>query len=191
MYVLLFVVLADSIQWNPIILNMKTLTKISQLKPYANNAKKHPPEQVKKIADSILKLGCDQPIVVDKDFTIIAGHGRFLAYKELGFTEVRENVSEAKKGEKFIPVTVRTDLTAQEIITRRINDNKLAISDIDLPLIEAEFKGLDIEMQGLTGYTTEDFSFNFEPEGDEEIPRLDKRTLITCPNCEHEFDPKS
>ena len=47
---------------------------ISKIKPYPKNAKKHPKEQVKKIASSIKEFGFNQPIVVDKDNVVIVGH---------------------------------------------------------------------------------------------------------------------
>jgi ParB-like chromosome segregation protein Spo0J len=49
------------------------------LVPYSKNAKKHPSEQVKRIAKSIKEFGFRQPIVIDKDNVVIIGHGRLLA----------------------------------------------------------------------------------------------------------------
>lgn len=54
-------------------------SKIPEIKPYPKNAKLHPAEQVELIAKSIKRFGWQQPIVVDKDHTIIVGHGRWLA----------------------------------------------------------------------------------------------------------------
>ena len=50
-----------------------------ELTPYGKNAKRHPAEQVKRIANSIKEFGFQQPIVVDKDNIVIIGHGRLLA----------------------------------------------------------------------------------------------------------------
>jgi len=61
---------------------------INELKPYPKNNKQHPPEQVKRIADSIKAYGFNVPILIDKDNNIIAGHGRLEASKELEFLEV-------------------------------------------------------------------------------------------------------
>ena len=51
----------------------------SDLVPYGRNAKKHPAEQVRLIANSIKEFGFKQPIVVDKDNVVVIGHGRLLA----------------------------------------------------------------------------------------------------------------
>jgi hypothetical protein len=85
---------------------------IDQVKPYPKNPKKHPPEQVEKIAKSIKAFGFDQPIVVDKDMVIIKGHGRLAASRHLGLTEV--------------PVIVRSDMTENEARASRIADNQTA-----------------------------------------------------------------
>ena len=53
--------------------------KLSDLKQYERNQKKHPAEQIHNIAVSIQKYGFVQPVVIDKDNVIIIGHGRFLA----------------------------------------------------------------------------------------------------------------
>lgn len=55
---------------------------IKQLKPYKKNAKKHPKEQVEKIANSIKEFGFTQPVIVDKDNCVVAGHGRILGTKK-------------------------------------------------------------------------------------------------------------
>lgn len=57
--------------------------KTSDLIPYSKNAKRHPAEQVKLIANSIKEFGFQQPIVIDKDNIVVIGHGRLLAAKRL------------------------------------------------------------------------------------------------------------
>ncbi|RLA77011.1 MAG: hypothetical protein DRG30_01430 [Epsilonproteobacteria bacterium] len=61
---------------------------LDALDPYSGNAKLHPPEQVQQIADSITEFGFNDPIAIDKDGTIIEGHGRYLASQLLGLKEV-------------------------------------------------------------------------------------------------------
>jgi DNA modification methylase len=61
---------------------------VESLIPYAQNAKMHSKEQVGKIAGSIRKFGFNNPILIDEDNGIIAGHGRVLAAEKLGMTEV-------------------------------------------------------------------------------------------------------
>lgn len=65
-----------------------TEMKLDLIKPYKNNAKRHTPIQIQKIADSINAFGFNQPLVVDKDNVIIVGHGRYEAAKKLGLLEV-------------------------------------------------------------------------------------------------------
>lgn len=62
--------------------------KTSELVPYANNAKLHSDEQVKKIAASIKEFKFNNPVLIDKDNGIIAGHGRVLAAELLKLKEV-------------------------------------------------------------------------------------------------------
>lgn len=96
--------------------------------PYETNVKKHPAEQVAKIAESITRFGWDQPIVVDKHGVIIKGHGRRLAAISLGKTEV--------------PVLVRADLTPEQVKAARLADNRAALSDIDPEMLRAELNSL-------------------------------------------------
>jgi len=65
-----------------------TNQSVDGLIPYINNAKVHSDEQVSMIAASIKEFGFNNPILVDGDSGVIAGHGRLLAAKKLGFDEV-------------------------------------------------------------------------------------------------------
>jgi ParB-like chromosome segregation protein Spo0J len=56
---------------------------IDKIYPYINNPKEHPEEQINKIASSIKNFGFTVPIIIDEDFEIIAGHGRYKAAKKL------------------------------------------------------------------------------------------------------------
>ena len=75
--------------------------KISVLKPYENNARTHSQEQVEKIANSIKEFGFINPVLIDSDYGIIAGHGRVLAGQLLGMEEVPclfiEDLTETQK----------------------------------------------------------------------------------------------
>ena len=64
------------------------LVPVSKLVPYVNNARTHSPEQVMKLRSSLREFGFINPIIIDRDYGIIAGHGRRLAAKEEGITEV-------------------------------------------------------------------------------------------------------
>jgi DNA modification methylase len=61
---------------------------LSDIKPFAKNAKLHPKEQVTQIVASIKEYGFNDPIAISEDNEIIEGHGRLLAVKELGYTEI-------------------------------------------------------------------------------------------------------
>lgn len=113
---------------------------ISEIKPYLNNAKKHPESQVKKVADSIKAFGFNQPIVVDKDNVIIVGHGRYLAAQLLELKEV--------------PV-LKLNLTKEQTDAYRLADNKLNESEWDMQLVIDELKGLSTEMFNLTGFDSD------------------------------------
>jgi len=71
----------------PLSLAIKHL-HIRDLRPYANNARTHSAKQVSQIAASIRQFGFNNPVLIDKDDVIIAGHGRVLAAKELGIDAV-------------------------------------------------------------------------------------------------------
>jgi ParB-like chromosome segregation protein Spo0J len=62
--------------------------RVSEIKPYEKNAKKHPKKQVEQVAKSIKSFGFNQPIVVDKNNVVIVGHGRLEAAKFLNLEDV-------------------------------------------------------------------------------------------------------
>lgn len=85
---------------------MKTTTEmrlvpIAKLVPYVNNARTHSPEQITKLRSSLREFGFINPVIIDRDFNVIAGHGRILAAKEEDITEVpcvfADHLSEAQK----------------------------------------------------------------------------------------------
>ena len=104
---------------------------LTDIKPYKNNAKKHPAEQVANVAESIRTLGWRQPIVLDKDGVIIIGHGRFLAAKQLGL--------------ETAPCHYAYDLTPEQTKKLRLLDNKLNESEWDLDLLKLDAKGLNFD----------------------------------------------
>ena len=60
-----------------------TYVDLNSLKTYQNNPKDHPQKQVHQIADSIKKFGFNNPILIDENNEIIAGHGRYMAAQQL------------------------------------------------------------------------------------------------------------
>lgn len=88
--------------------------KVASLLPYARNARTHTDAQVKQIADSIGEFGFTNPVLVDEDGTIIAGHGRVLAAKRLKLDTV--------------PVMVASGWTEAQRRAYVIADNQLALN---------------------------------------------------------------
>ena len=112
-----------------------------QIRPYAGNAKVHPPEQVEHIANSIREFGWKQPLVVDRTNVLVIGHGRLMAAKKLGLAEV--------------PCVRADDLTDKQIKALRLADNKTNEGS------EWNFDVLDMELDGLDGFDLEQFGFEF------------------------------
>lgn len=105
---------------------------IDAIIPYEANAKKHPPDQIRKLATAITKFGWTQPIVIAGNGEIIAGHGRRLAAIELGL--------------KKVPVIVRRDLTKAEADALRLADNRVTSTDYDQELVQLELQRLNAEL---------------------------------------------
>ena len=150
----------------------------SRCMPYDRNARIIPESAVGKVADSIEKFGFNQPIVVDAEGVIIAGHTRLLAAQRLGL--------------KDVPVFVVSGLTAEEEQAYRLADNRSADeAQWDFDLLQDAFEELlqgDFDLT-LTGFdeveiasipTTGDVVF---PEYDESA--ADSVVMHTCPNCGH------
>jgi len=116
---------------------------LSDLIPYINNSRKHSDDQVAQIAASIKEFGWTNPILVDGDNGIIAGHGRIMAAKKLGMIEV--------------PVIELAHLSKEQRKALIIADNKLALnSDWDTNLLAIELKdlqdlGFDLNLTGFDG----------------------------------------
>ena len=64
------------------------LVPIADLVPYVNNARTHSPEQIMKLRSSLREFGFINPVIIDRNNGVIAGHGRILAAKEEGIKEV-------------------------------------------------------------------------------------------------------
>ena len=138
---------------------------ISRLVPYAKNARTHSPEQVAQIAASIVEFGFVNPILVDTNDGIIAGHGRLLAARQLGLTEV--------------PVVVLDHLSETQRRAYILADNRLAMNaGWDETALAAELGDLaraGVELT-LIGFSDEELEAllddGVEPDQDvaEEIP---------------------
>lgn len=155
------------------------MVSIDKLVPYEKNARTHTEQQVQQIADSIKEFGFVNPVLIDGNFGIIAGHGRVLGAKLLGMTEVPavfvEDLSEAKK---------RAYILA---------DNKLAekagwdIELVSLELEELENLGFDISLTGFDKIEQTDIDIDsfFEQSGE---PKNKEPKKIQCPHCGEWFE---
>lgn len=126
---------------------------LTDLIPYINNSRKHSDDQVSQIAASIKEFGWTNPILVDGENGIIAGHGRIMAAKKLGMTEV--------------PVIELAHLSKEQRKALIIADNKLALnSDWDTNLLSIELAdlqelGFDLN---LTGFNADELANLLQPE---------------------------
>ena len=123
---------------------------IDTIKPYKNNAKLHPEEQIEQIKKSIEQFGMDDPIGIWKD-EIVEGHGRLIACKQLGMTEV--------------PIIRLDHLTDEERKAYTLAHNKLTMnSDFDLDILQEELDNFDtIDMSDFG------FDLDFDVEEEQEI----------------------
>lgn len=148
---------------------------ISDLLEYENNAKRHSPEQIEKIKLSIQEFGNNDPIAIWKDNTIIEGHGRLQALKELGY--------------KKVPVIRLDDLTDQQRKAYTIIHNKLTMnSPFDIQLLNqelSEISDIDMEKYGLeiTDIPTQDFYSDMFVDAPEK-----EKQKIRCPYCGEYFE---
>jgi DNA modification methylase len=132
---------------------------IDRLRPYERNPRTHSPEQITKIAASLLEFGWTNPILVDGEAGIIAGHGRLLAARELGMA--------------IVPVIELTHLSEAQKRAYVIADNRLALdAGWDEDLLTEELKaleGLDFNLE-LTGFGLDELHDLLDDESIEEAP---------------------
>lgn len=123
--------------------------KIEKVKPYDKNPRKNK-AAVDYVANSIKEFGFQQPIVVDKDMVVIAGHTRLKAAKKLKLKEV--------------PVVIADNLTEEQVKAYRLADNKTAEkAEWDFDLLTDEL----LSLQELD-FDMEQFGFDFDFSEDEE-----------------------
>lgn len=138
---------------------------IKTIKPYDKNPRKNN-EAVAATANSIKEFGWQQPIVVDKDGVIIAGHTRLKAAKKLGL--------------KTVPVKVAEDLTDEQARAYRLADNKTG------ELAEWDSELLSLELDGITDIDMSEFGFNLADEKEpnevveDEAPEVDEEHEPIC-----------
>lgn len=152
---------------------------IEQVIPYENNPRDND-RSVDKVAASIAQFGFKQPIVVDREMIVVAGHTRLKAAQKLGM--------------KTVPVIIADDLTEEQARAYRLADNKVGedsvwdfgkldieldqIVDIDMSTFgfgPIEFPEMDEQGEGAKEYNTEEFS--------------DEQFECECPKCGFRFNP--
>ena len=143
------------------------LVPIAKLVPYVNNARTHSPEQITKLRSSLREFGFINPVIIDRNYGIIAGHGRILAAKEEGITEV--------------PCVFVDYLTEAQKKAYIIADNRFAQDagwDEELLRIEIEsLQGADFDVS-LTGFETDEIADLFA--GDKESDVKDDEFDLTA-----------
>jgi len=154
---------------------MTTMDKVGNLEsiaidaliPYVRNSRTHSDAQVAQIAASIKEFGFTNPVLIDEDGGIIAGHGRTLAARKLGLTEV--------------PCLRLSYLSEAQKKAYVIADNKLALNagwDDEMLKVElSELKDLDFDLS-LIGFDADELANLLEPEqvegltDEDEVPEL-------------------
>lgn len=130
-----------------------TYRKVEDLIPYVNNSRKHSDQQVAQIAASIKEFGWTNPILVDKDKGIIAGHGRLMAARKLKMGDV-----------PTIELSHLSDAQKKALV---IADNKLALNAdwdtqiLSLELSELQDIGFDLD---ILGFDANELNALLEPE---------------------------
>jgi len=157
--------------------------KVESLIPYVNNSRKHSDEQVAQIAASIKEFGWTNPILVDGDNGIIAGHGRLMAARKLNMNEV--------------PVIELAHLTEAQRKALIIADNKLALnSGWDYQLLKLEIETLkelkfDIDLIGFDDSELNFNTVNYDALNDENLEnQLDAMAAGVKKAIQIEFEPE-
>ncbi|MCI6582984.1 MAG: site-specific DNA-methyltransferase [Oscillospiraceae bacterium] len=132
------------------------LVETSKLIPYVNNARTHSKEQITKLRSSLREFGFVNPVIIDKEYNVLAGHGRLAAAKEEGIKEVPcvfvDHLSEAQK-KAYILADNRMAMDAGW-------DDELLAVEIE----ELQNLGFDI---GLTGFDEKEIADLFHTDGEE------------------------
>ena len=123
---------------------------ISEIAEYENNPRRND-DAVQAVVESIRQCGYCSPIIVDEDYIILAGHTRYKAVVQLGWTEV--------------PCVVITGMTDEQKRKFRLLDNKTGeLAEWDFEMLAAELEGLDFE----------DFNFDFDYSDDDNVDYIDE-----------------
>ena len=131
------------------------MVAVEKLVPYVNNARTHSPEQITKLRSSLREFGFINPVIIDKDYGVIAGHGRLMAAKEEGIKEV--------------PCVLVDYLTEAQKKAYIIADNRFAQdAGWDEELLRIEIESLQAEAfdVSLTGFEDQEIADLFAGDND-------------------------
>jgi len=143
------------------------LVSIDKLIPYVNNARTHSPEQINKLRSSLREFGFVNPVIIDKEFNIIAGHGRIMAARAEGIKEV--------------PCVLADYLTEAQKKAYILADNRMAMdAGWDEEMLKVELEALEGESfdLSLTGFDEKELSDLFKEEHDVEDDDYDLTTAL-------------
>ena len=149
--------------------------RLDEIKPYENNPR-HNDEAVDAVAASIREFGFKQPIVIDKQGVIVAGHTRYKAAKKLGL--------------QTVPCLIADDLTQEQVNAFRLADNKVGeIATWDLDALKVELDNIgEIDLSGM-GFDLTLHDEYTEPEIEDfgNSPAGGKVETCHCPKCGFEW----
>lgn len=151
----------------------------NKLIPYANNARTHTDDQIAQIASSIRAFGFNNPVLIDEQLNIIAGHGRVLA---AGVLELKE-----------IPCVKLSHLSESQKKAYIIADNKIALnSGWDVEMLKLELDALDSSELKLTGFLDSELKGLFtEDEIKEEYENNEDGNYEIIVECVSEYDQRT
>jgi len=142
------------------------LVPIQELVPYVNNARTHSPAQITKLRSSLREFGFVNPVIVDRDFSVIAGHGRLIAAKEEGFTEVPcvfvDHLTEAQKKAYIIADNRYAEDAGWDEELLRLEIESLQGMEFDVGLLGFEPAELNKLMTDEDGIQEDDFDVDAE-----------------------------
>ena len=166
--------------------NKIELVDTDKIKPYEKNPKTHSKGQIQRLKKLIQQVGFDDPLIVDKNLNLIAGHGRLQAAIEL---EIKQ-----------VPIIKKDDLTINDIKAYRIGHNEVSISPWDEEYKAEEFKELLENMdkeniEAITSVSEEDMkSLINKIEGKDkkvfdDVSKASGASKMKhkCPECGHEW----